>query len=434
MLNTQPPITKPITKRSPWLRRSLLMPGLTLLLALALALLLAVGWLGAPRQDVVELIQYLLLSGVLSFALGAATLRWLRRGHGRLWLQVSAVYVLGVAIVLLNIFVTAGLMFISLHDLLLLVLLLLFAAVVSLGLGVALAHELSGRVATLHERTQALAGGDLHARVVSVGTDELADLGAEFNRMANLLAEGEAERSRMDASRRDLVAAISHDLRTPLTSLRALTEALADGLVEDPATQARYLATMRTQTNLLNSLINDLFELAQLDAGALRLERQRVAPGDLVSDIIEGLRPQADARGVTLLGHVAPELGLVPVEPQKIERVLGNLVTNAIRHTPTDGTITLSVRLAGEQDGASSGPAVLFEVRDTGEGIPPEDQPFVFDRFYRGEKSRSRTTGGAGLGLAIAHGIVEAHGGRIWIAPTPPPGTAFRFTLPIQAA
>jgi signal transduction histidine kinase len=246
--------------------------------------------------------------------------------------------------------------------------------------------------------------------------------------MAAQLSAASAERERQEAARRDLVVAVSHDLRTPLASLRALTEALADGLVDDPATVERYLSTMRSQIGLLSGLIDDLFELAQLDAGALAFDLQPVSPGDLISDVINGLRPQADAKGVSLTGSLPVAVGLVQMAPQKIERVLYNLVANAIRHTPPGGRIVLSV--CAQEPGAPD-LAVTISVADTGEGISAEDLPHVFDRFYRGEKSRSRTTGGAGLGLAIARGIVEAHGGRIWIESERGRGTTVSFSLPL---
>jgi signal transduction histidine kinase len=251
--------------------------------------------------------------------------------------------------------------------------------------------------------------------------------------MAAQLAAAAAERQRQELARRDLIAAISHDLRTPLASLRVMTEALADGLVDDPTTTARYLSTMRSQIGHLSGLIDDLFELAQIDAGALRLELQHISLDDLISDALEGLRPQASARGVELHGEVTPKVGRVLAAPQKIERVLYNLVTNAIRHTPGDGVVT--IRAMPEAPPADAAPAsggsfIVVEVADTGEGIAPADLPRIFDRFYRGEKSRSRATGGAGLGLAIARGIVEAHGGRIWAESNSGQGARIRFTLP----
>jgi signal transduction histidine kinase len=314
-------------------------------------------------------------------------------------------------------------MFISAdHDLTLLVLLLAFAAVVSLTLGATLAAALAQRVIDLRAGARELASGNLAARVQAVGNDELAELAGEFNSMAARLADADAERRRMEDSRRQLVAAISHDLRTPLASVRAMVEALCDDLVPDPATQRRYLATMRSQIGHLNTLIDDLFELAQLEAGALQLDLQRIAPADLVSDVIEGMRAQAEERQITLRGQVS-DPAPVRAAPQKIERVLYNLVSNAVRYTPAGGSVTIRAVLDSPQ-------LTRFEVADTGDGIAPDDLPHVFERFYRGEKSRSRATGGAGLGLAIARGIVEAHGGRMWAESEPGQGTLIGFTLP----
>ena len=429
------------------LRRSLAPFGLGVLIALGIALLLAIGWLGVRGQDMIELARYLLVSSVISLGCGALGLAWFRRGQVRLWVQVTVTFTLGLAVAILNIFLTANLMFISKdHDLPLLILLMLFAATVSLALGYALAQALAQRVTALHQGAHALAGGDLAARVDETGGDELAALAAEFNRMAAQLAAAAEERGRLESTRRELIAAISHDLRTPLASLRVMTEALADGLVEDPTTTERYLTTMRGQIGHLSSLIDDLFELAQIDAGVLRMELQRASLADLVSDAIEGMRPQAAAKGVRLEGSVAPGISPALIAPQKIERVLYNLVTNAVRHTPAGGSVTISVtpdhqpstidRRSSTDRGAQPvvlrPSSVVVEVADTGEGIAPDDLPRIFEHFYRGEKSRSRATGGAGLGLAIARGIVEAHGGRIWAASEPERGTRIAFTLPLQ--
>lgn len=399
---------------------------LPLVLGLGLALLLAVGWLGAPGGDVVDLLIYLLASGTISLAAGIGGAAWLRRGRGPLWFQVTLAFLLGVAVALFNIFLTARLMFISQHDQLLLMLLLLFAAVISIGLGALLADGIARRVADLRRGAGALGAGDLSARVAVSGDDELTELAHEFNRMAALLEQSAVARQRAEGARRDLIAAVSHDLRTPLASLQLLNEALIDGVVDDPATMTRYLTTMRGQIDRLSELIDDLFELARIDAGALQLDLQPVAPGDLISDTIEGLRPQAAARGIMLEGEAAAGLGAVPMAAEKIERVIANLVTNAIRHTPNGGQVTVTAR---PETGAHT-EGVLFEVRDTGEGIAAEDLPHVFERFYRGEKSRSRNTGGAGLGLAIAQGVVRAHGGRIWIESAPGRGTRIAFVIP----
>ena len=413
------------------LRRTLAPLGFGLLAALGLALLLAIGWMGVRGRDMADLTLYLAISGGLSLGLGVLALLWFRRGLVQLWLQITLTYMLGTGVAILNIFLTARLMFISSdHDLPLLILLMLFAAVVSLALGYALARALAGRVSALQRGAQAIANGDLRARVVAAGSDELAMLAEQFNRMAEQLSAAETERARLESTRRDLIAAISHDLRTPLASLRVMTEALADGMIDDPATTARYLATMRSQIGQLSGLIDDLFELAQLDAGALTLDLQRTPIAELIDDAVDGLQPQATARGVQLSSNAPTSLAPLVIAPQKIGRVLANLLSNAIRHTSAGGNVTVAAGLAPAE--LSARRAVLVEVADNGEGIAPEDLPYIFERFYRGEKSRSRATGGAGLGLAIARGIVEAHGGRIW-AERAERGALVRFTLPYPA-
>lgn len=391
-------------------------------LGIGLTALLAIVWMRAPAEDLVALVSSLLATGLASVGLGALGVRWLRQGRVRIWLQVTLTYLFGVAVALCNIIVTAQLMFISSHDLPLLVLLILFAAMIATGLGAALSRVFAQRVSALHQSAAAIATGDLTARVPVVGDDELAALARTFNHMADQLAAGAVERERQEHSRRELVAAISHDLRTPLASLHVMTEALADRVVDDEATTARYYDTMRTQIGQLTRLIEDLFSLSRLDAGADEMDVQPISPGQLVADVLAGHSPQAQAKDVHLEQDVAPDVGRVLAAPQQITRVFDNLLANALRHTPPGGMIRVGV--AAAEPGM-----VRFTVADTGEGIAPSDLGRVFERFYRGEKSRSRASGGAGLGLAIARGIVEAHGGAITIASTQGQGTEVSFTL-----
>jgi signal transduction histidine kinase len=241
--------------------------------------------------------------------------------------------------------------------------------------------------------------------------------------MAHRLAEASDREKEAEKSRRDLVAAVSHDLRTPLTSARALIEAVADGVVEDPETQARYLASARSELEKLGRLVEDLFELSRIDAGALRLNLEAASLGDLISDTLSGFKYQAENRGVSLVGEVADGVDPVLANPPRLQRVLYNLVSNALRHTPADGAVFLRAEPAGGM--------VRVEVSDTGAGIAPEDLPRVFESSFRGERSRTRTpTGdGAGLGLAIARGLIEAHGGEISVESRPGHGSRFCFTL-----
>ena len=391
-------------------------------LALAIALLV----IGIPRGDVTALARFLLLSSVPSLGFGYAVF-YSARGRLRTFgQQITLAYGLGLAIALINILITARLMFLSAHDLTLLGLLLAFAGVLSLSFGLTLAASLSRSILVLTQGAAELAEGNLAARVrVEIG-GELADLARAFNQMAARLEEAFARERQLEATRRDLVAAVSHDLRTPLASIRAMVEALADGLVRDPATVERYLRTLRGQIESLSALIDDLFELSQLDRAHLAVELESTSLRDLISDTLESLRAHAERKGVNLIGQVDPMVDPVRINPQKMQRVLSNLIQNAIRHTPADGTVMIMARpVAG---------GVQVDVTDTGEGIAPEELPRVFDWFYRGEKSRSRAYGGAGLGLAIARSIVEAHGGRIWAESTPARGSMFRFVIPRAAA
>jgi len=314
-------------------------------------------------------------------------------------------------------------MFISEHDRSVLLTMLLFASLLAVGFSLYGAAPLARRVDQLRRGTARLAGGDLDAKVLVEGRDELARLAEDFNRMAQDLAEAAAREREAERARRDLIAAVSHDLRTPLASTRALIEAVADGVVEDPGMQARYLASARSELEKLGRLVDDLFELSRINAGALRLNLEEASLRDLISDTLSGFRHQAQSKGVRLVGEVSDGVDPVLANPPRLQRVLYNLVSNALRHTPADGTIVLR---AEPQE-----TLVRVEVSDTGEGIMPEDLPRVFERSFRGERSRTRAGTGdsAGLGLAIARGLIEAHGGEISVESRPGHGSQFRFTL-----
>jgi signal transduction histidine kinase len=222
--------------------------------------------------------------------------------------------------------------------------------------------------------------------------------------------------------RRELIAAVSHDLRTPITSLRLLTDAVADDVVDD-ATRRAYLAQMSTHVNALSALIDDLFELSRLEAGEIAWSLEQVRLDELVGETVEAMRVQADARHVEVRTELAPDLVPAQGDPEKLQRVLFNLIQNAIRHTPADGSVV--VRAAGVGD------AVEIEVADTGGGIADDERDRVFEPFFRGGAAAARPADGAGLGLAISRAIVEAHGGRIWLADAPA-GTSVRFSLPTR--
>jgi signal transduction histidine kinase len=204
--------------------------------------------------------------------------------------------------------------------------------------------------------------------------------------------------------------------------VRAIVEALADGMVDDPAETERYLRTAQREVQALSRLIDDLFDMAQIEAGGLEVHAAPNSIADLVSDTIESFSAVAAAAGVEITGAAAPGVDPVTMDAELVGRVLANLVSNALRHTPAGGRVHLEAER--ERDG------VRVTVADTGEGIAPEELGRVFERYYRSDPARGRAGSGAGLGLAIARGIVEAHGGRIGIESTPGAGTRVSFRLP----
>lgn len=235
--------------------------------------------------------------------------------------------------------------------------------------------------------------------------------------LAARLAMEERAGREVEAARRQLVAAASHDLRTPLASLRLLVEAIDDE-VATGETRDRYLREIRTHVGVLSDLIDDLFELSRIEAGDISWTMRQVELGELIDDTVAAMRAPAAERGVRISAEL-PTGGLVAqANAEKVQRVLFNLIQNAIRHTPADGSVTVRARPAGK--------GVEVEVDDSGEGISAAEGERVFEAFYRGDASRGEE--GAGLGLAISKAIVEAHGGRIWLEQGKP-GTRVRFTL-----
>ena len=396
-------------------------------LTVALALLIFYLLMRPPMSDLGAMAAFLTITAVVSIAAGYGAYRsgWITRSPHVSWTLLGG-YALASVLTFVNVWVTARLMFASQHDLLLATVLLLFAGGIAMSLGYFVSTALTDEIVTLNRAAKEIAQGNLGVRVPVDGNNEMADLARTFNEMAAQLEAAARKQRELDILRRDLVAWIGHDLRTPLTSIRVLVEALADGVVDDPTTVQRYLQTAQRHIRSLSILIDDLFELAELDAGGLSLEQHPESISDLISDTLETFSALAARQGVKLEGSVSPGTDLVCMDAQKIGRVLANLVSNALQHTPTGGSVQIRASAMAEN--------VQVEVRDTGEGISTEDLPHVFEQFYRGEKSRSRDTGGSGLGLAISKGIVEAHDGRIWVASSGRgQGATFAFTLPLAA-
>ena len=274
------------------------------------------------------------------------------------------------------------------------------------------ARRVLGPVRALRDAAESMAAGRLDTRVPETGDDELSALARAFNSMAHAL--GEQERLK-----RDLTNDIAHELRTPLTDLRCHVEALQDGVV---AAQPGTLAQLHGQIAHLQRLVDDLGDLARTEARQLRLEPESVNVGDIVAQAIQQAAPRAAALGVRVESRVTDAAMVVWGDRARVLQVLSNLLDNALAHTPPDGTVTFAARRDARD--------TIIEVRDTGEGIAGEHLPHVFDRFYRADPSRSRATGGAGLGLAIARQVVEASGGRITAASEPGAGTTFEVRWP----
>jgi len=275
-----------------------------------------------------------------------------------------------------------------------------------------LSRQILAPVEALTAAARHMEAGDLSQRVDISSNDELGDLARAFNRMADSLA-------RAEASRRNMIADVAHELRTPLTSIRGYLEAVRDGILE-PSPEV--IGTLREETLLLANLVDDLQDLSLAESGQLTLHRQPVALADVVDRAVEAMRARAEVEQLQIECRLPEELPLVDIDPRRIGQVVRNLLSNALTYTPSGGRITVAAREIGE--------GIEVVVEDTGTGIPPEDLPHIFERFYRADHSRSRATGGAGLGLSIARQFVEVHGGRIQVSSEQGQGARFTFTLP----
>lgn len=413
--------------RSASTARRLVLVVVAVLVAIAGAVVIAVVFLDMPTDEVPLLIQLLVTSAAISLAAGGLFI-WFsqERSWNRISTKLIGAHVVGILVVLINVGITAAAMMISTHDLSLLGLLLCYSVAIAAIYSAFVTGWITESLRTVSAAARQMAAGDLSVRVPETGERELAELATAFNIMAGRLQAAFQRQRELEEARQGLIAAVSHDLRTPLASLRVMVEAINDGVASDPETVRRYVHSMQRETVNLGRLVDDLFELSRLDAGQVNLRLEPSAISTLVLETCESMNAQANVRGVQLLPRVNFGIGPVLADPDQIQRVLYNLVQNAIRHTPADGSVIVEV--------LDLGPEVQVNVADSGEGIPRQDLPHVFDRFYRGDKARSRDAGsGAGLGLAIAKRLVETHGGRIWVAQPITGGSVFSFTLPKNA-
>jgi signal transduction histidine kinase len=351
---------------------------------------------------------------------GMGVIRLLRRASLRLSLQVSgAVVVLAVVAGTLG---TAEAMFLSPHDLSVVVMVCMVAAVVAAVFGCLLGQQLEASSLALRQAARSLGDQDGGYRSpAGPMTAELAALSRELAETSEKLRESRLREQALEQSRRQLVAWVSHDLRTPLAGLHAMAEALEDGIAAQPA---RYHRQIRAEVGRLARMVDDLFELSRIQAGTLRLSPARIALEDLINDALASTEALARARGVRLTG-VADAPLVVHADPREMSRVLTNLLVNAIRHTPEDGSV--HVVAAPEPGGA------LLAVADGCGGIPEADLACVFDMAWRGTRDRgSGTDSGAGLGLTIVRSIVEAHHGQVSVVNTKE-GCRFEVRLPALA-
>ena len=404
--------------------------GLLTLTALIAVLVLAWLLLGLPARHIQVLAFSLSLSSFASLAIGYIVVRrGSRVGLGRIRAKIALATAVGSVVALVNVAAGAYSMFLSSHDLAILMLLLGFALFLAFTFGYLLSEMLTSSLRSVARGAMEVANGDFSVRVAVPEDDEVGDLARAFNGMADKLEaafqlERELEQARRDVeqARRDVIAGVSHDLLTPLASLQAMIEAVHDGIVSDPPTVQRYLSTMLSEIRNLTALIRDLLELSQIDAGVLRLDIETGSIEALIQDTLESFQAQAQKEGLSLHGDVTPQIGPVLLDSMRIYRVLSNLVQNSILHTPASGTVIIEARDIGTE--------VQVSVADSGDGIQPGEIPHIFERFYSGEPAPYRERRGAGLGLAIARGLVEAHGGRIWAESVPGQGSRFNFTLP----
>jgi len=384
--------------------------------AAAAAAIAAAVYGGSAGRETLEILLPLGAATVLGARL--LVLRRERAGGLRRQVLLSGALVVGQLLVAVALF--AWLMLVSHMD----VLFTLIAVLYSSLLGVWAARALGARVLSDVEAVRSgLADVGEGRRSIAIETgarDELNELARDVERMVEHLSSEEQARSAADRARRDLLAAVSHDLRTPLASIQVLAEAIEDRVVDD-RTRREYAARMAVHVRALSGLIDDLFELSRLEAGDIHWTIERVQVAELVEETVDAMRPEAEAGGVAVRTEFADAQAYARANPERIQRVLFNLLQNAIRHTPADGSITVR---AEQLEGA-----VEIEVADTGSGIHEEDRASIFEAFVQGSADRSRTNGSAGLGLAVARAIVEAHGGRIWLADSSA-GTAVRFSLP----
>ncbi len=375
-----------------------------------------------PISDLATVVALALVCAIGVGAAGLALLQLARRTT--LLLQLCIVVAATVLSVAVGMIAAAQAMYVSEHDVTVMFWVVGAAALVSTGMALVLGRAFTRNNDRVRSMTRALGDGkQLDASPGSSRSAEFAGIASDLAETSRKLAEARDEVATLDASRRELVAWISHDLRTPLAGLRAMAEALEDGLAADPQ---RFHRQMRTQVDHLSAMVDDLFELSKIHSGSLALTMEPVSLYDLVSDAVSELGALAESRSITLREASSGELTVVG-DPRELARVVGNLLINAIQHSPAGSEISVTARHEGDEH-------VVLTVEDAGGGIPEQDLSKIFQAGWRASTSRTPEqlegrSAGAGLGLAIVQGIVEAHSGDISVSNIPG-GCRFDVRLP----
>jgi two-component system sensor histidine kinase BaeS len=389
-----------------------------ILLSLVAAVLVGLALFELTMQpssaDRAELAGIFIVMAAVS-GLAAAFLPALARRSSRLVITLFALSLVSLLVAALGITIAANRMFFSNHDLTLVLVVLGFGLLAAVAFALSASRSLTSDLERMADTARDVAGGDLTVRTGVDRSDEIGVLAMELDDMTAELQAMRETRDTEDRRRREFFAAVSHDLRTPLASMQVAVEALRDGVVEDPD---RYLASVQADVEVLGALVDDLFLLSRIQAGDVSLSVARTDLTEVVDETLEVLRPAADTRRVAL-SLVAPERVVLDTSAEAVGRALRNIVDNAILHAPPESTVTVEVSAKSD---------ARIVVRDIGEGFDESFISVAFESFSRSDGARSRNTGGAGLGLAIAKGLIESLGGSIWAEPGP--GGCVGLSLP----
>jgi signal transduction histidine kinase len=381
---------------------------------LVAALVSAACWIGYGRHSGLGTLFILAPVGWLTVLVADRLIAY-RDRLGGLRRQFAAIAVVTAVAMTIAVVLFVVEMFVSSMDAVFTVLVAFYAAALAAWAMRRIGRSALRDVDAVRDTLAAVAEGERDVRTGVTGNDEIARLAADVDAMVARLDQEER-------ARRTLFAAVSHDLRTPITALQLLANAIDDGMVDDAETRREYAARMGTHVRALGALIDDLFELTRLESGELTWTMEQVRLDELLHEMVEAMRPAAEAGSIAVSARVNCARTAARANPEQLQRVLFNLIQNAIRHTPPDGSVTVSAEAVDD--------GIEIEVADTGDGISAEHRERIFDPFYRADPSRRDA--GAGLGLAISRAIVEAHGGRIWLEDASV-GTRVRFRLPTAA-